>query len=139
MQHRPSASPQDAPPPAGAPNPAIILSDDGADLVAALADAGFATRVARSPAELNAALAGDPREIATPPLVVVDLRHGAPADSVRALRQRDGRLPILAITDNDAHARDAAHAGANATVGSGELGPRLAELVNLLLRMATLW
>jgi len=139
MQHRPSAPPQGAAAPAEPANPALILSDDGADLAAALADAGFATRIARSPAELDDVLGGGLRAIATPPLVVVDLRRGGSAESVHALRQRDGRLPILAITDDPARARAAADAGANATVGSAELGPRLAELVNLLLRMATLW
>jgi len=139
MQHRPSAPPQRAVAPADAPNPVLVLSDDGADLAAAFADAGFATRITRSPAELDSALGGGLRDMATPPLVVVDLRNGGSADSVHALRQRDGRLPILAIADDPARASAAADAGANATVGSDELGPRLAELVNLLLRMATLW
>ncbi len=139
MQHRPSVPPQGVAAPADATNPALVLSDDGADLAAALADAGFAARIARSPAELDDTLGGGLREIATPPLVVVDLRRGGSAESVRTLRERDGRLPILAIADDPARAQAAADAGANATVGSAELGPRLAELVNLLLRMATLW
>lgn len=125
--------------PSDTANPVLVLSDDGADLAAAFADAGFATRVTRSPDELEDAFGDGLRSIATPPLVVVDLRRGGSAESVHALRRRDGRLPILAITDDPADASAAAAAGANATVGSAELGPRLAELVNLLLRMATLW
>jgi len=53
--------------PSDAANPVLVLSDDGADLAAAFADAGFATRVTRSPDELEDAFGDGLRSIATPP------------------------------------------------------------------------
>ncbi|HEX7088959.1 MAG TPA: hypothetical protein VF192_02415 [Longimicrobiales bacterium] len=139
MHRHPSARQDAAASMMEAVNPALVLSDDGPDLLAALGAAGFATRLARTPRELHDALGAGEGDIATPPLILVDLRRGLSPASVSELRQREGRLPILAVADDPATARAAADAGANATLGSAELGPRLAELVNLLLRMATLW
>jgi hypothetical protein len=139
MHSRPSAPRDAAASTTEVVNPALVLSDDGQDVLAALGAAGFATRLTRTPRELGDALGAGQGDIATPPLILVDLRRDLSPASVSELRRRGGRLPILAVADDPGTARAAADTGANATVGSAELGPRLAELVNLLLRMATLW
>jgi len=124
----------------GAPNPALVVSDDGEDILAALEGAGFAAERAPGVAEAGGAGGAGWRAVATPPLVVLDLRgEGVRPDAVRRLRAEAGRLPIVAVADEPAAARAAVEAGANESVGTAELARELPELANVLLRMATLW
>lgn len=122
-------------------NPAWILSDadGGADIVAALEEAGFAACAAPDlPPGGRPEVGSLGRGLVTPPLVVVDLRGELSPANVRRVRA-EGRFPVLAVADDEPTARAAVQAGANETVTTEDLGRGMPAIVNLLLRMATLW
>ncbi|HLU24398.1 MAG TPA: hypothetical protein VKZ58_01645 [Longimicrobiales bacterium] len=122
-------------------NPAWVLSDadGGADIVAALEDAGYAARAAPDlPPGRRPEVGFLGRNLVTPPLVVVDLRGELSPADVRRVRA-EGRFPVLAVADDASTARAAVQAGANETVTTADLGRTMPAIVNLLLRMATLW